>query len=97
MPHTFYIGAAHGNFKRDRLARGGCVVLHLLDQVGDDFGIGLGLEGVAFVLELLLEGQVVFDDAVVHHDDVAFAVAVRVGVFLGGAAMGGPPRVADAV
>src|ERR1035437_4842164 len=68
----------------------------LLHEVGDDFGVGLGFEGVAFVLELLLEGQVVFDDAIVHHDDVAFTVAVRVGVFLGGAAVGGPARVADA-
>src|ERR1039457_3693252 len=69
----------------------------LLHQVGDDFGVGLGFEDVAFVLQLLLEGQVVFHDAIVHHDDVAFAVAVRVGVFLGGAAVGGPARVADAV
>ena len=68
----------------------------LLHQVGDDFGVGLGLEHVAFVLQLLLERQVVFDDAVVHHDDVALAIAVRVGVFLGGTAVRGPARVADA-
>src|ERR1039457_3131318 len=69
----------------------------LLHQVGDDSRVGLGLEGVAFVLELLLECQVVFDDAIVHHHAVAFAVAVRVGIFLGGAAVGGPARVTDAV
>ena len=68
----------------------------LLHQVGDDFGVGLGLESVAFVLQLLFQGQVVFNDAVVHHDDVALAIAVRVGVFLGGAAVRGPASVADA-
>ena len=69
----------------------------LLDQVRDDFGVGLGLEDVAFVLQLLLERQVVFDDAVVHHDDVARAIAVRMGVLFGGAAVRGPAGVADAV
>src|ERR1035437_5709833 len=85
----FLDGGAHGLFQ--------VAFKMLLHQVGDDFGVGLGLEDVAFVLELLLEGQVVFDDAIVHHDDVAFAIAVRVGVFLGRAAVGGPARVADAV
>ena len=68
----------------------------LLDQVGDHLGIGFGLELVALVLELLLEAEIVFDDAVVDDDDVALAVAVRMRVFFGGAAMGGPTRVADA-
>ena len=68
----------------------------LLHQVRDDFGVGLGLEHVAFVLQLLLQREVVFDDAVVHHDDVALAIAVRMGVLLGGTAVGGPARVADA-
>ena len=48
-------------------------------------------------VQLLLEGQVVLDDAVVHHHHVALAVAVRVGVLLGGTPVGGPARVADAV
>ena len=43
-----------------------------------------------------LSGEVVFDDAVVHDDDVALAIAVRVGVLFGGAAVGGPAGVADA-
>jgi hypothetical protein len=45
----------------------------------------------------LLEDEIVFDDAVVHDDDVAGAVAMRVGIFLGGTAVGGPARMADAV
>ncbi len=44
-----------------------------------------------------LEVEVVFDDAVVHDDEGAGAVAVGVGIFLGGAAVGGPAGVADAV
>ena len=44
-----------------------------------------------------LSGEVVFDDAVVDDDEGAGAVAVRVGVLLGGAAVGGPAGVADAV
>ncbi len=43
-----------------------------------------------------LEGEVVFDDAVVDDDECAGAVAVGVGVFFGGAAVGGPAGVADA-
>ncbi len=69
----------------------------LLDQVGDDFGVGLGDEVVAFELELVFEGEVVFDDAVVDDDDVAGAVAMGMGVLLRGAAVGGPAGVADAV
>ena len=81
-------GGAHGLFQ---------IALEvLLDQVRDDLGVGLGLENVAFVLQLLLERQIVFDDAVVHHHDVALAIAVRVRVLFGGTAVRGPARVADA-
>jgi hypothetical protein len=41
--------------------------------------------------------EIIFDDAVVHDDDFAGAVAVRVGVFFGRAPVGGLTRVADAV
>ena len=47
--------------------------------------------------EFVLQFQVVFDDAVVDDYDFAGAIAVRMGVFFGGAAMGGPASVADAV
>ena len=74
------------------------VVLHLaLDEVRDDLGVGLGDELVALPLELLLEIEVVLDDAVVNHDDLAGAVAVRMRVLLGRPAVRGPTRVADAV
>jgi hypothetical protein len=64
-----------------------------LHQVGDDFGVGLGDELMAVGGELLLERQIVLDDAVVDDDDLALAVAVRVGVLFGGTAMGGPTGV----
>ena len=68
----------------------------VFDEVGDDFGVGFGDEFVALGGELGLEGEVVFDDAVVDDDEGAGAVAVGVGVLLGGAAVGGPAGVADA-
>ena len=74
------------------------VVLHLaLDEVRDDFGVGLGDELVALPLQLLLQVEVVLDDAVVDDDDLAGAVAVRVRVLLGRPAVRRPARVADAV
>ena len=64
--------------------------------MGDDFGVGFGDEVVALGGELLLEGEVILDDAVVDDDEGAGAVAVGVRVFFGGAAVGGPAGVADA-
>ena len=63
----------------------------------DDFGVGLGGELVAFFNQLLLQAEIVFDDAVVHDHDLAGAVAVRMGIFFGGTSVRGPARVADAV
>ncbi len=69
----------------------------LLDQVRDHFGVGLGGELVAFVDQLLLQADVVLDDAVVNDDDLAGAVAMGMRVFFRGTAMRGPAGVADAV
>ena len=69
----------------------------LLDQVRDDFGIRFGDECVAELLQLVLQVEVVLDDAVVHDDDLAGAVLVRMGVLFGRPAVRGPARVADAV
>ena len=68
----------------------------VLDEVGDDLGVGLGDELVAAGDEFGFEREVVLHDAVVHDDERAGAVAVGVGVLLGGAAVGGPAGVADA-
>ncbi len=67
------------------------------DEMRDDFGVGFGLEGVAFLLQLLFQRKEVFHDAVVNDDDIAGAVAVRMGVLFAGAAVRGPAGVADAV
>ena len=48
-------------------------------------------------MSLLFRLTIVLDDAVVDDDDLAGAVAMRVGVFFGGTAVGGPAGVADAI
>ncbi len=83
-------GLAHGVFQR--------AAIHIfLDEVGDDLGVGLGDEFVPFLLEFVLQLDVILDDSVVHDHDLARAIAVRVGVFLGGAAVRGPAGMADAI
>ena len=47
--------------------------------------------------KLLLQREVVLDDAVVDDDDIAFAIAVRMGVLFGRPAVRCPTRVADAI
>ena len=46
--------------------------------------------------ELALDLEIVFDDAVVDDDDAPGTVAMRMRVFLGGTAVSGPARVAQA-
>ena len=65
--------------------------------MGDDFGVGLGAELVAFLDQLPLQADVVLDDAVVHDDDLAGAVAMGMGVLFRRTAVRGPAGVADAV
>src|SRR3982751_1854691 len=69
-------------------------VLHVFrDEMGDDFSVGFRFKAVPLLLELLLERQIVLDDAVV--DEHAPAGAMRMGVLLGWFAMGRPSRMAD--
>ncbi len=68
----------------------------MLDQVGQDFGVGLRAKRVALGGEPLLDLEIVFEDPVVHDDEATRAVRVGVGVFLGGPPVRRPPRVADA-
>ena len=63
--------------------------------MGDDLGVRLGLEGMTLGEEQRLEGQVVFNDSVMNHHDIAMTIPVRMGVFLGGTPVRRPARVAD--
>ena len=67
-----------------------------LDQMRDDLGVGLGLEEMAFMLELMLQREVVLDNAVVYHHHVVLTVAVRVRVLFRGPSVSRPSRMADA-
>src|SRR5258708_37862820 len=68
-----------------------------LYQMSDDFGVSLGREDVAFLDEFFLQAEVVLDDTVVDHNNRAGAVPMRMRIFFGGAAMGGPASMANAV
>src|SRR5580704_5955417 len=52
---------------------------------------------MAFLFQFLLEFQIVFDDAVVHHDDFALAVAMRMRILLGRPSVSSPTRMTQAV
>ena len=66
-------------------------------QVGDHLSVGLGHKFVTLELELMLQREVIFDDAVVNYDKIAAAITMGVGVFFSGAAVGGPTCVADPI
>ena len=67
----------------------------VVDQVGDDFGVGLRGELVAERAQAVALLLMVLDDAVVDQREVAVA-DVRMRVAFGDAAVRGPARVADA-
>ncbi len=72
----------------------------ILDQVSQDFRVGLCREGVAPPLERGPQSIRVLDDSVVNQRNVALAVRMGMGVNLRGRAVGGPAGVgypADAV
>ena len=61
-----------------------------------DLGVGLALELVSLGTQAATKLLEVLDDAVVDDGDAARAVRVRMGVPVGGGAMGGPSGMADA-
>ena len=65
--------------------------------MGDDFRVGFGDERMALPLELLLQIEVVLDDAVVDDDDPAGAIAVRMRVLFGRPSVRRPSGVAEAI
>ena len=92
----FLHGTANGVFQRGAMAIAGFEKM-FFDQVSDDFGIGFRGELVAFLDQFLLQAEIVFHDAVMHDDDLAGAVAMRMSIFFGGTAVRGPARVTDAI
>ena len=72
------------------------VLVVMGNQVREDFGIGVGFEFHAVLDERVFELGEVFDDAVMNDGDVAGRIEVRVGVGVGGSAVRGPARMADA-
>ena len=72
----FVDGVAHSPFKTVSTSQ------IFFDQMRDDFCVGLGDKLMVGLAQPLFQLQIVFDDAVVNHDDAPGAVAVRVRVSL---------------
>ena len=70
---------------------------HRLHEVRDNLGIGFGHEPVIAFLQPGFQFEIVFDDSVVHNDDSARAVAVRVCIFFRRAAVRCPARMANSI
>ena len=81
---------AHRFFERQILR----VFFH---QMRHDLRIRLGDELVAFLLQLFLQLQIIFDDPVVHHHILPGAIAMRVRIFFRGTSVSGPARVANSI
>lgn len=64
-------------------------------QVDGHLAVGLAGELHPGAFQFVAQHREVLDDAVVHHGELAVRVAVRVGVVVGGTAMGGPAGVAQ--
>ena len=83
-------GCAHGFFQ----TAAGCH--EVLDQVNDDFRIGIGVEFDSLECKFLAQLQEVLDDAVVDHNHLAGRPDVRVCVPRAGFAMRSPTGVSNA-
>ena len=73
--------------------------IHVVDQVGDDFGVGLALEHVAEGRQFGAQFVVVFNDAVVDQGDTGVLFGrrkVRVRIVRGRRAVGRPAGVRNA-
>ena len=72
------------------------VAVVIIQQLGHHLRVRLGLEHIALLLQLLLQGDEVFDDAVVDHGELAALAHMGMGVDVVGLAVGGPAGVSDA-
>ena len=69
------------------------LVKRFADEMGEHFGVGLGIEMVALLLKLGSERGVILNDAVMNHGEVPGLVEMGVGIFVGDPSMGGPAGV----
>src|SRR3990172_1331625 len=81
--------------KRQQNGRFQIASIVFFDQMSEDFSVGLRRKGVLFRLQTVFQLEIIFDDAVMYHDDTPLAVPVRVGVLLSGASVCGPPGVTN--
>ena len=87
--------AQHREHGGREVACGVAVVVLPGDQMNSDLGIGVAGELHPRGFQLGAQRRVVFDDPVVHDRDLARGVAVRVGVAVGGPAVGCPASVTE--
>ena len=71
-------------------------VLHLFDEVRQDFSVCFALQVVPAVRQKAANGLMVFNDAIVNDGNAAAASCVRMGVDIAGRAMCCPSGVANA-
>lgn len=64
-----------------------------MNEMYDDFRIGVAREGGALLLQRLAQFPEVLDDAIVHHSNTLGRM--RMGIVLGRFAVRGPARVTD--
>jgi len=68
----------------------------LLNEMGENLGVGFRAEDMPAPLQLFPKGMVILDDAVVDHNQIAAAVAMRVSIKLGRRPVRGPTGMAQA-
>ena len=75
---------------------GGLAGIIVVDELGHNFGIGLGDKVEPAADQPVFQFLKVFNDAVVYHRDPLVLAVMRMGVDDARLAVGGPARVADA-
>ncbi len=65
------------------------------DEVGEDLGVGLGLEVMTLLRELRAERQVVFYHSIMDEDEAPALIEMRMGILVGDAAVRRPASMTD--
>jgi hypothetical protein len=83
-------------FNESGAITGGGSVECLADEMGQNLGVGLGVENMPALLELLAESLVILDDSVVNEMELSGLIRVRVSIVARYRTVCRPPGVADA-